>query len=139
MIAIAFQTSAQDKANWLTDMDAAQKEAVYANKNILVSFSGSDWCGNCIRLDKDLFQTAKFLDFADKNLVLLNLDFPAKKANKLSVAQTSHNDKWAEVFNKDGIFPLTILIDKKGEKIAQLTYPSATLEAYINNLTAINK
>ncbi|MFT6211314.1 MAG: hypothetical protein ACJATE_001947 [Bacteroidia bacterium] len=44
-----------------------------------MSFSGFDWCDNCTRLDKELFQTAEFTEFVANNLVLLKLDFPAKK------------------------------------------------------------
>jgi len=138
-IAIAFQTSAQEKTEWLTDMKAAQQEASASNKNILVSFSGSDWCGNCIRLDKELFQTADFQKYAKEHLVLLKLDFPAKKANKLTANQTEHNDKWAEVYNKNGTFPLILLIDKAAKQLGIMKFPLTSVEAYLNSLRTINK
>ena len=138
-IAFTFQVQAQESTIWLTDMDAAKKEALATNKNILVSFSGSDWCGNCIRLDKELFQSATFQKYAKEHLVLLKLDFPAKKANKLSPSQTAHNDKWAEVYNKNGIFPLTLLIDRNAKQLGAMQYPLISVEAYISNLKSLSK
>lgn len=131
--------NAQEGLNWLTDMEVAKKEAAASQKNILVSFSGSDWCGNCIRLDKDLFQSAAFQEYAKEHLVLLKLDFPAKKANQLSPAQTEHNEKWAEVFNKNGTFPLTLVVDKHAKQVGVMKYPSSSVEAYIASLKSLVK
>jgi thioredoxin-related protein len=138
-ITLAVQLSAQEKTEWLSDMQTAKKEAATSQKNILISFSGSDWCGNCIRLDKEFFQSAEFQNYSNEHLILLKLDFPAKKANKLSASQTEHNDKWAEVYNKNGSFPLTILIDKDGKQLGVMKFPLTTVAAYIGSLKSINK
>ena len=65
--------------NWLTDLPKAQAQAKTENKLVLIDFTGSDWCGWCIKLDKDTFSKPEFADYAKKNLVLVQLDFPNKK------------------------------------------------------------
>ena len=59
------------------------------------------------------------VDFAKDNLVLLNLDFPAKKANRLSEEQTEHNEALAEKYNKKGVFPLLVVLNEKGASLDQ--------------------
>jgi len=65
--------------NWLTDFDEARKIAEKENKIILAFFTGSDWCGWCIRLQKNVFAKPAFKEWANKNVVLLELDFPRRK------------------------------------------------------------
>ncbi|MBP9152991.1 MAG: thioredoxin family protein [Flavobacteriales bacterium] len=138
IILAAVNLSAQaQEANWITDFDSAKAQAANEKKSILMSFSGSDWCGNCIRLDKELFQTAEFLEFATKNLVLLKLDFPAKKKNKLSDEQTKHNEALAEKYNKNGVFPTTLVLNADGEIIKPMSYPLSSVNDYVQNLTSI--
>ena len=67
------------KAGWLTSYEQAQKEAQSKKKLLLMDFTGSDWCGWCIMLDKEVFSKKEFQEYASKNLVLLELDFPRMK------------------------------------------------------------
>ena len=128
---------AQTEVNWLVKMDEAKTLATEQEQPILISFSGSDWCGNCMRLGKELFETEDFLEYAKENLVLLNLDFPAKKANKLSEELSVQNDKFAEIYNKQGVFPLTIIVDAEGELMGKVKYPCNSIQAYLNNISEI--
>jgi len=64
---------------WMTSMAEAKEKARQGNKHILVNFSGSDWCGYCKRLQRDVFSKSEFRDYSDENLVLLKLDFPKYK------------------------------------------------------------
>lgn len=130
----SFFLKAQEEQVWLVNFEAAKKEAQSQSKYILVNFSGSDWCGNCMRLAQDLFESEDFKDFASENLVLLNLDFPAKKANKLSPEQTAHNDALAEKFNPSGVFPLTIILNEKGELVSKMKYPCKNIEEYLHEI-----
>lgn len=99
---------------WLNDIEQAKKISHDSHKYILVNFSGSDWCGPCIKLEKQIFEDPQFQKFAEENLVLLNADFPRLKKNQLDKAQMSLNEKLAEQYNKSGIFPLTLLLDENG-------------------------
>lgn len=100
---------------WTNDFEQAKQQAKQENKLILLNFSGSDWCGPCIKLHRDVFEASVFQDFAKQNLVLINADFPRLKKNQLSKAQITQNEALAERYNPKGIFPLTLLIDADGK------------------------
>lgn len=104
-------------SNWLLDFDKARRTAQEEHKYILLNFSGSDWCAPCIQMDKQIFNSETFEDFASKNLVLLKADFPRLRKNALEKDQQEKNDKLAESFNKKGIFPLTVLLDAEGRVV----------------------
>ena len=70
--------TARAELTWLTDLDEAKKVATKENKKLLVDFTGSDWCGYCIKLHKEVFDTPEFEKFA-KDYVLVELDFPRRK------------------------------------------------------------
>src|SRR6201991_4053308 len=93
----------------------AQKEHRY----ILLNFSGSDWCGPCILLRKEIFDDAAFSAFADTALVLVNADFPRLKKNQLSKDQQQQNDQLADRYNSLGKFPLTVLLNADGKVIKE--------------------
>ena len=101
--------------DWLTDFEKAKTEAKASHKRILVNFSGSDWCGPCIKLTKEVFGSETFKKYAEKNLVLVNADFPRQKKNQLSKELTKHNEALADQYNKAGTFPLTLLLDENGK------------------------
>src|SRR5438309_1122403 len=98
-------------AEWLTDFSKAKKEASESKKIILLNFSGSDWCGPCIRLKKEIFDSEAFKSYAADHLVLLNADFPRLKKNQLSKEQTKQNEELADKYNNSGKFPFTVLMD----------------------------
>lgn len=137
MLTGVFALHAQKADTWLVNYEEALTLAKEQDRAVLVSFSGSDWCNNCMRLSKELFETEAFLNYASDNLVLLNLDFPAKKQNKLSQELTEQNDELAEKFNKKGSFPLTILLNKHGQLIAPMDYPLSTVDDYLSNISAL--
>ena len=93
----------------------AQRE----HRHILLSFSGSDWCGPCIRMHKEVFEKDVFLKMADTALVLVNADFPRMKKNRLSDRQQALNDAMADQYNTKGKFPFTVLLDASGRVLQQ--------------------
>lgn len=102
-------------SGWMTDFDKAQKESKETNHPVLLYFSGSDWCGPCIKMKKEVLESSEFEEYADDNLVLVNADFPRMKKNMLSDEQTKQNEVLAEKFNSDGVFPKAILISPEGK------------------------
>lgn len=120
---------------WSTNFEEAKIEAGKSGKMILVSFSGSDWCIPCIKMEKQLFHSAAFEDYAVKDLVLVKADFPRLKKNKLSKEQTELNEQLASRYNPHGIFPLTLLIDGSGKVVKQWDgLPSETPEAFVGEI-----
>ena len=100
---------------WFVNYESAHDVAVHQNKYILLNFSGSDWCGPCIKMKKEVFESESFLSLAEKHLVLLRADFPRAKKNQLSKEQTEHNEVLAEKYNPEGKFPFTVLLDSNGK------------------------
>jgi thioredoxin-related protein len=120
---------------WLTNMVEAQKIASEKHQPILLNFSGSDWCGPCIRMEKDFFEAASFKAYAAEHLVLLNADFPRNKKNKLAENQLKHNEKLAEQYNNEGKFPLTLLLDAEGKVLKRWEgCPDTNPETFIKEI-----
>jgi len=117
--------------NWETDINEAKTKAINTNKSIVLVFSGSDWCAPCIKLDKKVFSTKEFMQYASENYVLLKADFPQRKKNKLSKKQKEHNNVLAEKYNKNGYFPLVVVLNNKGMVLGNLGYKNIEAKAYI--------
>ncbi|MBP7316554.1 MAG: thioredoxin family protein [Chitinophagaceae bacterium] len=116
---------------WLTDWDQAIAVAKKQNLPILVDFTGSDWCGWCKKLDKEVFSQDEFINYARKNLVLLKLDFPHNIPQ--SEEMKAANRKKMNEFNIEG-FPTIVLVNAEGKEIARTGYRPGGAESYINHL-----
>lgn len=140
-ILISFASFGQNtETNWNTDLESANQKAQSNNQYILLKFSGSDWCVNCIKLDRKVLKSTDFLSFAKNNLVLLEADFPAKKKNKLSGELQKQNEALAEKYNPNGRFPLLLIIDHNGNLIQEIKHPKNNTQAYISAIQkAISK
>ncbi|MFU8779875.1 MAG: thioredoxin family protein [Kiritimatiellia bacterium] len=122
---------AEEKSLWLTDFEAAKSAAAERGVPILVDFTGSDWCGWCIRLKAEVFSQAAFSAYARENLVLLELDFPMR--TQLPEALREQNEGLRERFRIRG-FPTILLLDAKGEELARTGYRRGGPEAYVEHL-----
>jgi len=100
---------------WLTDYDNALKEAKKDDKNVLVYFTGSDWCPPCKMLKTDLFDSTDFKALSD-DYVLLYVDIPRNK-DLLSPKQMAHNKDVMAKYNKKGVFPLLKIVNAKGNAL----------------------
>jgi thioredoxin-related protein len=125
-------------AGWLTDFNEAQKIATQKHQLILLNFSGSDWCGPCIRLRKEIFNSNAFSNFADSNLVLLNADFPRSSKNKLTGEQEKKNDALADKYNADGKFPYTLLLNADGKILKTWDgFPGVSPDVFVREVKSI--
>jgi thioredoxin-related protein len=123
--------------SWETDFNTAKQKAKQEHKLILLNFSGSDWCGPCIRMHKDIFESAAFKEYADSKLVLINADFPRMKKNQLSKDLQKQNDKLADKYNSQGIFPVTLLLDAEGNVVKSWEgFPNLTPEEFTGQVKA---
>jgi len=125
--------------NWNYNFDQAKELATKENKNIIMIFSGSDWCAPCIRLDKNIWQSEEFKKVADEKWVLLKLNFPRKKANQLSEEQTAHNRVLAEKYNREGSFPLVIVLQPDGKVLGKLGFKNVSPSEYIETIETVIK
>jgi protein disulfide-isomerase len=119
-------------ADWTEDYSAGLAQAKKEHKLLVLDFTGSDWCVWCKRTDKEVFSTQKFKDYADKNLVLVKVDFPR------SVAQTdevkAQNARLQEKYGVEG-FPTLIVLDAGENVVAkQVGYAEGGPDAFIAQL-----
>ncbi|QBN17553.1 thioredoxin family protein [Flavobacterium nackdongense] len=125
--------------NWKTNFDDAKQEALKQNKNILLVFSGSDWCAPCIKLDNVVWKSEAFKSESEKCWVIYKADFPKKKANQLSAELTESNKNLAEKYNRNGSFPLVILLDKTGKTIGMTGFKNISATDYIQLIHSLEK
>jgi protein disulfide-isomerase len=116
---------------WLTDFNAAKAAAAERKLPILADFSGSDWCGWCIKLDKEVFSQKEFKDFAATNVVLFVADFPRKSSQSVEVK--AQNEKLSKEYNIEG-FPTVLLLDASGKQLARTGYLPGGPAAYVPHL-----
>ncbi|GAA4276445.1 thioredoxin family protein [Aquimarina mytili] len=131
---IFLTTNLVSAQEWLTNFEDAKHIASKENKNIILVFSGSDWCAPCIKLEKQILDTQEFQRSVKDNYVLVKADFPRKKKNQLPEAVQTQNKKLAEMYNKSGGFPLVVVLDNTGKKFGETGYKKTTPNAYLSIL-----
>ncbi len=125
--------------NWQTNFEQVKAQALQENKSIVLVFSGSDWCAPCIKLDKTVWQSEAFKNEAEKNWIIYKADFPKKKANQLAVEMTEQNKKLAEKYNKNGSFPLVVILDKNAKVLGMTGFKNVSAEEYIKIIQSFIK
>ncbi|MEE9368618.1 MAG: thioredoxin fold domain-containing protein [Pontiella sp.] len=129
---VAVGSGAFAAEGWMTDFEKAKEVAKEKNLPILIDFSGSDWCGWCIKLDKEVFSQQAFKDYAKDNLVMVLADFPSDKSKQSEELQ-AQNEKLAKEFDVQG-FPTVYILNSDGKPIAKTGYEPGGPEAYIANI-----
>ena len=120
------------ESGWLTDFEAAKKQAKEENKPILINFTGTDWCGWCIKIEKEIFSKDDFKAYAKENLILMEVDFPEKKKQTDEVK--AQNKKLDKEFKIEG-YPTIFLIDAEGKKLSEdIGYREGGAQAYVDHL-----
>ena len=133
---ICWQVNAAE-ATWLTDLPKAQAQAKSENKIVLIDFTGSDWCGWCIKFKKEVLDTDEFKAYAAKNVVLVELDFPHKKAQTDELKKA--NQALKAEYKVRG-FPCLVVLDKDGKEIGrQVGYAKGGPAAFIAKLEEFKK
>ena len=125
-------------ANWHYNMDEAKQIARKEHRHILLSFSGSDWCGPCIRMHKEILESEVFSKLADTALVMVNADFPRNRKNQLPAKQQELNNAMADQYNPKGDFPLTLLLNADGKVLKSWNgLPNEKAEAFATEVKTI--
>lgn len=117
LMGAVLSTSAAD-GKWTTDFNAAREQAKKENKAILMDFTGSDWCGYCKKLKKEVFNTEQFQEWADKNLVLVEVDFPTAKVKQPAELKKA-NKALEERFKIEG-YPTLVFADSTGKELGRI-------------------
>jgi len=128
---------ARAESGWLNDYIKAQEEAKAGNKILLLNFTGSDWCGWCIKFDRDVLSQPQFKEFARNNLVLVELDFPRVKTQSAELQK--QNRQLAQQYEVVG-FPTIIALNSDGQKLWEYDgYFAGGPEAFIAELEKLRK
>lgn len=128
---------ARAESGWLDDYKKAQEEAKAGNKILLLNFTGSDWCGWCIKFDRDVLSKPQFKEYARTNLVLVELDFPRAKTQSAELRK--QNRQLAQQYEVVG-FPTIIALNSDGQKLWEYDgYFAGGLEAFIAELEKLRK
>ena len=132
LVTLALLTACLSAADlWMTDYPAALKKASKENKLVLLDFTGSDWCPWCIKLDQEVFSQKAFQDYAEKNLVLVLVDFPrGKKSAEQSEALQKQNNELQAKYKIEG-YPTLLLLDAQGKQLKSSNYLAGGPEAFI--------
>lgn len=123
---------------WQTDLNTAQELASKYDRPIVLVFQGSDWCAPCIKLDREIWSSETFVAYAKNHFIMLQADFPKKKKNTLPDALQKKNNLLAETYNKQGVFPFVVVLDKNGKKLGETGYLKTTPSEYIKHLESFN-
>lgn len=136
VMAMVAALSVATAADWQTDLPKAQAQAKKENKLVLMDFTGSDWCGWCIKLKKEVFDTQEFKDYADKNLVLVEVDFPRKKEQSAELKKA--NQALQAKYKIQG-YPTIIVLDGDGKQVGELGYMKGGPGPFIAELAKLKK
>jgi thioredoxin-related protein len=117
--------------NWETNFEVSKNRAEKEKKFIVMVFQGSDWCAPCMKLDREIWTSIEFVNFSDENLVMLKVDFPKKRKNKLSKIQQEHNNNLAEKYNTVGYFPFIVIMDFNGNVVGTISNKKKSAMEYI--------
>ncbi len=121
---------------WEANLRRAIARSRKEHKPILLNFSGSDWCGWCMKLEEDVFATHEFKSFAREKLVCVLVDTPHR--SKLPEEIAKRNEKLKKKYQIKG-FPTILLIDGKGNEIARTGYKPGGAPKYVRHLREIGK
>ena len=122
---------------WTDDFEAAKKQAAAEGKDLLVDFSGSDWCGWCKKLEKEVFSKPEFVQAASDDFVLVLIDSPRDKSI-LSETAKANNPKLVKQYDIHA-FPSVLLMNAKGEVYARTGYQPGGVDPYLKNLANLKK
>lgn len=127
-------TSLMAKPGWSEDYAASLAKAKSEGKMVLLDFTGSDWCGWCIKIDNEIFSQSQFKSYAKENLELVELDFPRGKTQPKKVKE--QNQKLMQQYGVEG-FPTIIVLNSNGKKIGELGYMEGGPTAFIAELNKL--
>ncbi len=138
LISVTILFIAMSFTTWQPNFEKAKQTAKSKHQLILLNFSGSDWCGPCMRMKNEFFNDSIFSKMADSSLELVNADFPRNKKNKLTDELQKQNNTLADKYDPDGKFPFTLLMDENGKIIKTWDgLPDMNVDVYTKQIVAL--
>lgn len=122
---------------WINDLEAAKATAAKEKKDLLIDFTGSDWCGWCIKLNEEVFSKDAFRNVVPNDFVLVELDFPQDES-KTTPEIKKRNEVLQQQYAVEG-FPTIILADAQGRPYAKTGYEEGGAEKYVTHLATLRE
>jgi thioredoxin-related protein len=125
-------------SDWTTDYKAALAQAKAQQKLVLLDFTGSDWCGFCQLLEKEVFTQPEFHHYADQAFILVTVDYP--HGTQLPDDLKQQNAALKQQLHPDG-FPTLVVVDSDGKELGRKVgyKPGSGPQAVIDELKKISK
>jgi thioredoxin-related protein len=133
---LALLNAGAEELQWVTDLPKAQAQAKTDHKLVMMDFTGSDWCGWCIKLHREVFSKPEFAEYAKKNLVLVEVDFPRGKKQTEELKKA--NQALQEKYKIEG-YPTIIILNGEGKQVGQLGYQPGGPKPFIDELEKMKK
>lgn len=133
---VALPQVAGASVTWTEDAAKAQAQAVAESKDLLMNFTGSDWCGWCVKLKNEVFTKEPFATEGPKKFVFVMLDFPRSRQMPDKVKQ--QNSQWKDKLGVRG-FPTIYLLDAKGRPYAKTGYQRGGPKKYMEHLNELQQ
>ncbi len=119
---------------WLTSLKQAQAQSRESGKVILADFTGSDWCGWCVKLKREVFSRPEFAKWASQNVILLEVDFPRRKTQSQQLK--AQNRALAKSYGIRG-YPTILFLNADGQEIGRSGYIRGGAKVWIENAQKI--
>ena len=139
LVAVAFgaKLSKSVPKGWGEDFAAASETAKKEGKLMLLAFSGSDWCGWCVKMEKEIYSQKKFINEAKKKFVLVMIDSPRNK-DILSKKAVKQNPELVKKYGIRG-YPSTVIVRPSGEELKRFGgFQSGGVEAFLEALKVVS-
>lgn len=136
LLALAFTVTAFAKPGWEDEFAKGVAKAKTSGKPALVDFTGSDWCGWCMKLDEEVFSKKEFKDYVKDKYQLVEVDFPQIKP--LPKKKAEANQAVAEKYGIKG-YPTVVVVDGEGKELGRLGYVEGGPKAFIAELEKVTK
>jgi thioredoxin-related protein len=135
-----FITNAVQSQNWDSNISSAVKNASQKNKKILLYFTVDNQCEICTKLEQNIFNSDVFIAFANENYILVKIKFDHNSSVNLPEEEVQKKLLIVEKYNKDGFFPLVVLLNKEAKKLGNIdVYKNETPNQYIAFLRKFEK
>jgi len=133
LMIVLFLCTLISTTKWHTNLEEGIQEVKKTDKNILLVFSGSDWCKPCIQLKENVFQSEAFKSIASKKFALVNIDFKRdQKSTSKDIIR--YNESIAEKYNPNGFFPYVLILNQQGKVIKSIEgYKGETSNYFIDS------
>jgi len=136
VVAALICATTTNASDWFENFENAKAKAAKEGKDLLLDFTGSDWCGPCIALKSEVFDSKVFEKEGSKHFVMVELDFP--KLKELPESLKKQNEKLREYYRVNS-FPTVVLADAKGRPYAKTGFLPGGPEEYLKNLAELRK